>query len=216
MKPKMIVKIAVDIAMTAALILLMSYELLGEAAHEWVGVGMFVLFVTHHILNRRWSRSVFHGKYTAYRAVQTALVALILFTMLGSTVSDIMLSRHVFSFLTPSGGFAVARTLHLLCGYWGFALMSLHLGFHWSIMLGMAKKVLGKPSRIAARAVALYGAYAFVHRNIADYLFYKTQFGFFAPNESLFCFLLDYAAIMGLFAAVGYYLSIVLRKKPKH
>ena len=84
MKPKMIVKIAVDITMTAALILLMSYELLGEAAHEWVGEGMFVLFVTHHILNRQWSRSVFRGKYTAYRAVQTALVVLILFTMLGS------------------------------------------------------------------------------------------------------------------------------------
>lgn len=221
--PKMIVKIAVDIAMTAALILLMSYELLGEVAHEWVGVGMFVLFVTHHILNRQWSRSIFHGKYTAYRAVQTALVVLILFAMLGSTVSGIMLSRHVFSLLPPSGGFAVAQTLHLLCGYWGFALMSLHLGFHWSIMLGMAKRVQGKPSRartviarVAALAVVLYGAYAFVYRNIADYLFYKTQFGFFAPNESLFWFLLDYAAIMGLFAVVGYYLSIVLKKHPKH
>jgi len=45
MKPKMILKLAVDIGMTAALLLLMAYELVGQAAHEWIGIGMFVLFV---------------------------------------------------------------------------------------------------------------------------------------------------------------------------
>lgn len=39
---KMKVKIATDIAMTILLILLMAYELVGQAAHEWLGVGMFV------------------------------------------------------------------------------------------------------------------------------------------------------------------------------
>lgn len=34
MKPKMIIKIITDIAMTAALLLLMTYGLIGEAAHE--------------------------------------------------------------------------------------------------------------------------------------------------------------------------------------
>ena len=34
MKPKMILKLAVDIGMTAALLLLMAYELVGQAAHE--------------------------------------------------------------------------------------------------------------------------------------------------------------------------------------
>lgn len=43
MKPKMILKLAVDIGMTAALLLLMAYELVGQAAHEWIGIGMFVL-----------------------------------------------------------------------------------------------------------------------------------------------------------------------------
>lgn len=39
--------------MTVALLLLMAYGLVGEAAHEWIGMGMFALFVAHHILNRR-------------------------------------------------------------------------------------------------------------------------------------------------------------------
>ena len=34
--------------MTLCLMLLMSYSLIGEQAHEWIGMGMFVLFILHH------------------------------------------------------------------------------------------------------------------------------------------------------------------------
>ena len=27
-----------------------------EAAHEWLGIGMFVLFIIHHILSQKWRR----------------------------------------------------------------------------------------------------------------------------------------------------------------
>ena len=56
MKQKTILKIVVDIGMTVMLLFLMAYELIGEAAHEWLGIGMFVLFIIHHILNRKWRR----------------------------------------------------------------------------------------------------------------------------------------------------------------
>ena len=55
MKPRMALKIIVDIAMTVALMLLMTFELIGRAAHEWIGVSMFILFVFHHILNGKWT-----------------------------------------------------------------------------------------------------------------------------------------------------------------
>ena len=45
MKPKQTAKIATDILMTAILLLLMAHSLVGEAAHPWLGIGMFVLFV---------------------------------------------------------------------------------------------------------------------------------------------------------------------------
>ena len=70
--------------------------------------------------------------------MQTALVVLILLSMCGSMVSGILLSRHALSFLPVSGG-TFARNLHMLCAYWGFVLMSLHLGLHWSMVVGMAK-----------------------------------------------------------------------------
>ena len=69
-----VVKRAVDLLMTAALLLLMSYSLIGEAAHEWIGMGMFLLFIAHLILNRKWVGSLRRGRWSAYRIVQTILV----------------------------------------------------------------------------------------------------------------------------------------------
>ena len=62
MKAKQILKIAVDVVITIALLLLMAYELTGKTAHEWLGIGTFTLFVLHHILNRHWHRGVFKGR----------------------------------------------------------------------------------------------------------------------------------------------------------
>ncbi len=222
MKPKAIWKIVTDIAMTIALLLLMTYELIGQMAHEWIGIGMFVLFVLHHILNGKWSKNLLKGKYTALRGVQTALVVLVLLSMLGSMVSGMMLSRHALSFLPISGGRSFARSLHMLSAYWGFVFMSLHLGFHWSMMMGVARKLVKKPSEIrkwVLRAVAVcitgYGVYAFIKRDIGNYMLLKNQFVFFDFEEPLILFLLDYIASMGLFVTVGHYLSETLKKTRK-
>ena len=222
MKPKMIAKIVVDIAMTIALLLLMTYELIGQAAHEWIGIGMFVLFVVHHILNGKWSRNLLKGKYTALRIMQTALVVLVLLSMIGSMVSGVILSRHALSFLPIEGGHAFARTLHMLSGYWGFVFMSLHLGFHWSMMMGMVGKIVKNPSEIRKwilRAIAVliagYGMYAFVKRDIGSYMLLQNQFVFFDFEEPLILFLLDYIASMGLFVFAGHYLSCIFKKFQK-
>ena len=47
LKPKMILKILVDLAMTVLLFLLMAYLLVGETAHEWIGLAVFILFLFH-------------------------------------------------------------------------------------------------------------------------------------------------------------------------
>lgn len=218
MKPKMIAKICVDIGMTIALLLLMPYELVGQAAHEWLGIGMFILFTAHHMLNRKWSRNLLNGKYAPLRIWQTILVILVLAAMIGSMVSGVILSRHVLSFLRISGGRAFARRLHMLAAYWGFVLMSLHLGFHWSMIMGMAKKLVKTDSfvrtwvlRILALAIAGYGVFAFVKREIGNYMLLRNQFVFFDFDEPLLFFYLDYIAIMGLFIFIGNYVCLWLK-----
>ncbi|MEY8410418.1 DUF4405 domain-containing protein [Lachnospiraceae bacterium 62-26] len=218
MKRKTILKIAVDIGMTVMLLLLMTYELIGAAAHEWLGIGIFGLFVVHHILNRKWIRCVFKGKYALFRIWQTILVIGILLTMVGSMYSGVILSEHALSFLPIKGGWAFARSLHMVCAYWGFILMSLHLGLHWGMMVGMAKRfiketpIVGKYLfRVIALLAAGYGAYAFIQREIGRYMFLKNHFAFFNFEEPLVFFLVDYMAVMWCFVWISHYLSKVLK-----
>ena len=96
-------RMAVDVLMTAALLLLMPYGMVGETAHEWIGAGMLVLFILHHVLNRKWLGGMRKGKYTPVRILQTVLAAAVLVCMIGSMFSGIVLSRHVFSFLRIRG-----------------------------------------------------------------------------------------------------------------
>ena len=218
MKRKTFLKIVVDIGMTVMLLFLMTYELIGAAAHEWLGMGMFVLLITHHILNRKWSQCVFKGRYTLFRIWQTTLVIGILMTMIGSMYSGIILSEHALSFLPIKGGRAFAREVHMISSYWGFVLMSLHLGLHWSMIMGMAKRLVKEPPttgkwllRGTAALIAGYGVYAFIQRGIGQYMLLRNHFAFFDFEEPLIFFLADYMAVMALFVCVSHYFSKGLR-----
>ncbi len=58
--------------------------------------------------------------------------------MVGSMYSGVILSKHALSVLPIEGGRAFAREIHMVSAYCGFVLMSIHLGFHWGMMIGMA------------------------------------------------------------------------------
>ena len=219
MKPKAAIKIVVDVFMTLALLLLMGYQFLGDAAHEWIGGGMLVLFIAHHILNAGWYKTLFKGKYTPMRVFQFCVDTLVLIAMLAQMYSGITMSRHVFAFLPFDGGMAPARRLHILGAYWGFVLMSLHLGMHWSMFIGLAKKHLKNPSRVISVSTALagvliaaYGIFVFVRRDLLTYLLLQTEFVFMDFSESKLLFYLDYLAMMGLFIFLAHSCSKILRK----
>ncbi|MCD8056048.1 MAG: DUF4405 domain-containing protein [Clostridiales bacterium] len=218
MKLKFKIKIAVDVGMTVLLLLLMAYELVGEAAHEWLGMGICVLFILHHVLNSNWSRNILKGRYSAFRIAQTILNICIALTMLGSMVSGMLMSEHTFSFLPIRSVYSYASRVHMLCAYWGFVLMSLHLGFHWNIMLGIAKKYLRPDKlrtltiRVVALTIALFGVNAFWKRDIGNNMLLRYHFVYFDFEEPLIFFLLDYMTVMGLFVVVGYYGAKCLRR----
>lgn len=121
MKPKAILKLAVDVVMTLALLFLMGYQFWGEVPHEWVGAGMFVLFIAHHILNGKWHKTLFKGKYNAMRIATLVIDVLVLVSMLAQMYSGIVMSRYVFGFLPTIGGMSLARRLHILGAYWGLS-----------------------------------------------------------------------------------------------
>ncbi len=220
MKTKLAVKILIDIMMTVSLLLLMSYKMKCNSFHEWTGIGMFILFCIHHLLNIHWHKALFRGKYTAYRRVQTALVLFILITMIGSMISGIVISRSIFTFMDFNIRIGFARKLHMICGYWGFVLMSLHLGFHWSMIISMASKLFTKPSdirkfvlRLMTLTIAGYGLYAFFKRNIFKHMIFRGRLRLFNYKEPIVLFVIDYIAVMGLFIFIGYIISKWLKRK---
>ena len=174
------------------------------------------------MLFRSWIRNIFKRKHTLFSILQTILVICVFLAMAGSLVSGVILSRHALAFLPIAGGRSFARNLHMVSAYWGFVFLSLHLGFHWSMIMGMMKKHLKKMPAVpvwtlrgAAFLTAVYGAYAFWKRGIGEYMLLKNQFAFFDFEEPLVFFLADYIAVLSLFIWCGHYISkwAKIRKK---
>ena len=217
----MMLKMSIDLGMTVLLLCQMAYMLIGEIAHEWMGAAMFVLFLLHHVLNWQWYKNLAKGTYSAFRILQTVVDFLVFLSMIGLMISGIILSREVFAFLPIDGAMGFARILHMLSAYWGFLLMSVHLGLHWGMIMGMVRKMSGtkKPSfarawtlRAAALAICGFGIYAFVKHNIADYLFVRSKFVFFDMEQPLALFFAEYLAMMGLWVCIAYYAAKALQK----
>lgn len=212
---------AVDVAMSVALLFLMGYQFWGDEAHEWAGAGIFVLFAVHHILNWRWHKNLFQGKYSRIRVLQVCIDILTWFSMVALIYSSIVLSRYVFSVLPIEGGMALARRFHILGSYWGFLLMNVHLGLHWNMVIRMAQKGMRirKSSKIRSvllfllgTAISLYGIAVFIRRDFLTYLLLKSEFVFLDYGESVFLFYIDYFALMGLCIFITHYLTKLLRK----
>jgi len=224
MKPKQAIRLCVDVVMTLCLLFLMGYQLWGELAHEWVGAGMFLLFIVHHVLNRKWYSSLLRGRYGPVRVLQTVIDILTFAAMLALMVSGLILSRHVFSFLPFKSFLGAARKLHILGSHWGLLLMGLHLGLHWSMITSAAKKkfVLPIPPRLRAALcwlagflVALRGGIVFFQRGFPTAMFLQTEFLFLDYEEPILFFYLDYFCLLGLFIFLGC-VTVHSLKTPTH
>jgi hypothetical protein len=220
MTPKLKFKIAIDILMTVLLPVLMAYMLTGQKVHEWVGALMFLMFIIHNVLNANWYLNVLRGKYTPQRMLQTVTNLMVFASMLGLMISGIMMSRYVFSFLSINSEMAFARKLHMMSAYWGFVLMSLHLGMHGNMIKGIANKSFGVQlpqkrhravPRLISILIAAYGVYAFIKNDIFSYMFLKNEFVFFDSEQSSMIFFAEYLAMMVLFACAAYYFSMLLQ-----
>lgn len=140
------------------------------------------------------------GRYTLLRVVQTILVLVMLVLMIGSMVSGILLSNHIFPSVRIAGISEQTVLVHILCAYWGFVVMSMHLGIHWNMVVVMCGRLFARPSklrawiaRIVAAVTAGYGLYVFGKRQFSEYLFMKMHFAFYDFSEPVFFFIANYA-----------------------
>lgn len=213
MKVQLKVKMLIDFLMTVVLLLLMAYQVTGEKFHEWLGVSMFLLFILHNVLNIRWYGNLFRGKYRFMRIIWTLINFAVFIVILCLAYSGVVMSRHVFAALPINSGMALARVMHLSGSYWGFVLMSVHLGLHWSMIVGMFRKLGGVRNRtvilwimrLFALLIAGYGAICFWQADIFSYLFLKVEFAFIDYEKNKVLVIIQNMAMMGLWVFITYY-----------
>lgn len=203
------VKISLDIVMTLLMIFLMGYSLTGQMLHEWCGTVCLIIFIIHNIINRKWYKTLFKGKYNFSRLIRTAINLMTLIAACCLGISGIMMSSYVFSFLPIHSGMSVARSIHLSASYWMYIFISLHIGMHWNMPAAKLNNLNRKVMiclRCLAVIVALYGLYLFINYGFIDYMFLRTIFA--AGYEgSAVRFTIEYIVIMELFVFIGYYIS---------
>ena len=234
-------RMTVDITMTILSIILMggNYLFPADIVHEILGVGLFVLWSLHIILNRRWYGAIFKGKYNPYRVMQTIINCCILICTIFLMISGIILSNHIFTFLNIQGGLGFARIAHLLASHWYYLFMSLHIGLHVGVIANkmrhpapinchpeldsgshaeeMPKQVRHDKlrkiiPRIILALVCAYGIYAFIARGVWKYLILQQQFFFFDLERGYILFAIDYISIIILFATLSHLLAKSLKK----
>lgn len=201
-------KILIDLFMTIALLLLMLFQITGQQVHEYLGIMMLVLFLGHNVLNWKWYRHLFKGKYKLYRCIQTILNIGILMMMLGLGYSGMVMAQYLpFSI---SGSMSLVRRLHLACSYWGFVLMSMHLGMHLRQIVHMFKKYMYLKNNILKLVmiiISLCGIYCFIQNNMISYMLLINEFVFFDFEKNTFIVLLEYLSMMILWINIGYFIT---------
>lgn len=214
-------KLVLDILLTLLLLFLMGFQFWGEIPHEVAGTSMFILFIAHHCLNSYWHKRLFNGRYTPLRILTLVIDLLLVITMLMLMYSGIVLSRHVFAFLSIKSGFVLSGKLHLLGAYWGFILMSLHLGLHWQMVWGkIISRLHFNPSNAQnklllglATLFAVYGIYVFYSRDFLASLLLENEFAFMDYAEPKIAFYCDYLAVMALGIFLAHYAGRLCQHK---
>lgn len=211
MKMKVKIKIALDAGMTLLFLLQMAYHLIGDSLHGLLGMSLFVLLILHNIGDWKWYAGLRKGKYTAVRVFHTAINILLLLVCLGMMLSAAMLSSTV-SALLHLNAVMLGRKLHMVFTSWGFVLMSAHVGLHWSMVVGAAKKRVKNPqcwlliaSRLAALLLSVYGLYTFIVRGMPQRMFLRVAYVFFDYEESFVFFMLSHISMLCLFGSVAYW-----------
>ena len=215
------VRVMVDAALAGLLVTVMATALVQETPHEYLGVALFAAVVAHIVLNRRWFKTLIHGRYNAVRILRLVAIAGLVACAVGQMASALVLSKFAFGFLPALPGAAFARRVHMLCSYWGFVLAFAHVGLQSKSLFRLmrtrgASNAPGalRPVIWAGRflfvAIACFGAYSFVKLHFGIYLLGQVQFALADYGAAGALSLMRYASIAVLISGLFHYLRAAL------
>lgn len=206
----------INILMTCFFIILMGYHITENKIHEYLGVVTLILMIIHNILNIKWYKNIFKGKYSFQRVMYLCIDLLLLIDTIGIAVSSIMISANVFAFLNiPTT--MLGRKIHMLCTAWGFVLISAHIGLHLNSIISRLKDKLKKSTfeyvlYFLMLLVVIYGGYSFISNKLWEDMFLMNDFKFFEFDKSPIIFYLEYIASLIFVSFIAYGLFNIVKK----
>lgn len=188
-------KYCIDTLMMILYIILFAYQITGNMWHEILGIGLFILFLMHNILNRKWFRTfpkiLKEGRHNPIVLIWNIINLLLLLDMIVLAISSVMISKTVLAgvFIADSNMWSY---FHTACAYGGFILSSVHLGCHWKSILLSMKHAAGVTkvsagvtivSRVLAFALAILGVINSFEQNIGGKFLYHRSGKNIPPKE---------------------------------
>lgn len=165
--------------MTILFILLLDTAITGLQLHELIGIGIFVLFIIHKLLNYKWiiavTKNIFGKKTKLKTRIMYILDVLILMAVTLTVLSGIFISKSLFTWIIVSNT-AFWKTIHSPVAYLSFILISIHLGLHWQYIMAAFRKMFKfereslarkRVLRIFALVLAIAGIKSSIENNIA-------------------------------------------------
>ncbi len=207
------IKRCIDILIAVVLLALMSYQATGEKIHEWTGIAMTVIVISHLIMNLKFFSAIPKGKYNAYRTVLTLTDILLLLCFFITAICGMSMSSNAVPFLNGIIPVSFARTVHLALSHWSFALIGLHIGYHLSAPVKrLDKKKKAVILSVLGTASAL-GIYLLVRNGIFGYMFFVKRFAFFDYDKAAVLVIVENLLMLLPFVISGTVLPLFLKKQ---
>jgi hypothetical protein len=191
----------------------MAYHVTGNTIHEVGGIVLFILFIVHNILNRRWYKTIIKGTYNVRRILKIVVNLLFLVSMVVVMISSVPISRDIFPYFSINNDMIV-RQIHVLTAYWGFIFMTVHIGVSWGTIINAVRKMTGITGmsrirtivlRVLAVLIVIYGVQTSFEKDLGSKLIIYDPFGSYILDNSAMGFLIDYLSIMGIYICGTHY-----------
>ena len=201
-------RIWLDILMFAAFVAALGMRITDVFLHEILGTAALILFAVHNILNWRWYKNLFAGKYFAMRILGAATNIGLLILCIIVFASAVIISQYIFGFGISD---MQARQWHSVAAYYLMLFLGLHMGLHFNFIFGKA----GAFAKCAMAAFALLGIYAVFDRAFLQKLFCGYSFDYWSGELPAVLFFAENAAIVFLTAAITRGLIYIFNSKTK-
>ncbi|MFO7696495.1 MAG: DUF4405 domain-containing protein [Anaerolineae bacterium] len=195
---KTALKIALNIAMAALLVLMYHKRAVTLSFHELGGIVVCVLFLVHKAVNWQWIRGItarLLGRRVARRPLPgRTLLGYLLNVLLFLSMAAILVTGLLIAETLPTGvaiGRATWRDWHYFASALAILLTGIHIGLHWPYLRGVFSRVVRLP-RVVSRplgilglaALLVYGTYSAVTSPLSDWLGAPLSSALGIENES--------------------------------